>query len=338
MGALDGLMNPAAVGQGLVQAFEAGAQKRADVETRNALSAFAVNPNDEGAFQTLAKYRPEMAMQVRQQRDAAKVQAEKKDAYRRYGLGDRSALVDVWGFDPDVAMKLTDQQLGKAKEGVDFIANAAFNIVKLPEEQRAAAWDAYIERGVGMGFDGLAEYRGGYTPDALNSLVAQAGQTQKFETYQQPRYVAVGETGLQPTQFGRPTGDIVGAAPVPATTSLPPLPPGSRLLPEGGGGGAPASGGFPDPMKVPFANTTSGRRTPEGNRAVGGKPGSHHLSGDAADYTPAQGQSMGQLERQLRQHFGSGARYLNEGDHVHVTLPGYGRVPYYGRNGTRGRR
>jgi hypothetical protein len=77
---------------------------------------------------------------------------------------------------------------------------------------------------------------------------------------------------------------------------------------------------------------TSGRRTVRGNAAVGGVPGSDHLSGDAADFVPARGQSMRQLYLQARRHF-PGAHIINEGDHVHVDQRGFGRVPYFGRRG-----
>ena len=76
---------------------------------------------------------------------------------------------------------------------------------------------------------------------------------------------------------------------------------------------------------------TSGRRTPEGNRIVGGVPNSAHLSGRAVDYD---GPNLPALLEQARRLPGVRKAFIHKG-HVHTEGDGW-NVPYYGARGTTG--
>lgn len=94
-----------------------------------------------------------------------------------------------------------------------------------------------------------------------------------------------------------------------------------------------AVAGFDINQKWQHGQLTSGRRTPEGNRAVGGVSNSYHLTGDAFDLD---GPNLAALLAEAQSRYPEAKAFIHDG-HVHVQQRGLG-VPYYGRNGTKGLR
>ena len=84
------------------------------------------------------------------------------------------------------------------------------------------------------------------------------------------------------------------------------------------------------PERLKSGYMTSGRRTPEGNRIVGGVPGSAHLSGRAVDYV---GPDLNAVLAEVRSLPGKRKAYIHN-NHVHAE--GDWEVPYFGKRGTTG--
>ncbi len=82
---------------------------------------------------------------------------------------------------------------------------------------------------------------------------------------------------------------------------------------------------------------TSGRRTVEGNRAVGGVADSKHLGPGAADYW---GPDLNATLAEVRKFPGIKRAFIHNagsGKHVHSEGEGWD-TPYFGKNGSRGKR
>lgn len=198
MNALAGLMNPAAIGQSVFGAFEQGREQGRQRAAQSALAAYAANPSAETAA-SIAQHDPMMGIQLGQvergrEMENAKLtrEANTRRLTAEAAQGSPTALVSLWSEDPEMAMKLDDRQAERLLEGYEFIANAAYDISERPPEERAAAWDSYVDQAIVAGYDGLAQFKGNYSDQTLNAVIAKAGQMKEFKAFQRPDYQPLG--------------------------------------------------------------------------------------------------------------------------------------------------
>lgn len=211
-------------GNNALQYFQYGqqigrdARKSQDKRTiNNALVDYMKDPKNPAALETIGKIDAPLAMDLQGKQAARDKEALRSDLVKRAAGGDQNAVLELWGMDPETASKLDERSKKAVLGSIEYISNAGFQIATLPENQRAAAWDSYIDQGVSM-YPGLAQYRGKYSPESLNSIISQAGKMQEFQKFQQPNYVPKSEFGMAGFQFGKPImegGQVKDFAPPP---------------------------------------------------------------------------------------------------------------------------
>lgn len=179
--------------QGGFQQGEYIRQRQEQTAQRNALAGYATNPNEQ-TFNALAQAAPEYAIQVRGQRDQQAQEARAQQMRQQAAQGDPQALAELAGVDLNAWRGLNSDQQRRLGETATVLGNVAMQIGTLPEEQRAAAWDAQVDQ-LSQRFPEIASERGQYSPENLAATINEAGMFQQFYQSQQPDYMAIPEGG-----------------------------------------------------------------------------------------------------------------------------------------------
>lgn len=141
----------------LMEGFNTGREMKRQEGERNALSGLVLG--DQGQLGELARYNPQMAMQYQQQQKTQMAAQQKA-------------------------------QDAKLKEAKGIVGQAALQIAQLPEAQRPQAWDQQIDYLTQQGYDGLAQYKGRYSPENLMGVISEAGLSNDLRTATEPRITA----------------------------------------------------------------------------------------------------------------------------------------------------
>lgn len=150
----------------------------------------------------------------RQEGEANALTGLVRSGYGTAGIGDdvnnrgmqQESLDELARYNPQMAMGFQQNQQAqmaaqqkaqeaKLKEAKSVVGQAALQIATLPPEQQAQAWDQQIDYLASQGYDGLAQYKGRYSPQSLMGVISEAGLANELRTATQPSYQVIPEGG-----------------------------------------------------------------------------------------------------------------------------------------------
>ncbi len=340
------------VGGNAFASFQKGQEQRRVDEGRNALTGYVTNPNDD-TLKALAPHQPEFVLAQKQ-----KQQQQAQEQEERQIIGDALTNPDpaikaqarqrLAYTNSELYMKLDENQRKAVDEQMKPIGQLAFNLLQLPDDQIGPATDNALANMQAQGFDTSGFKRTGNPRQDLLTVLATTGQLDEWEKFSQPRYVPVGEQGLQGLQYGKPMagGPMVNsstqqkapAAPPPPKEAIEDLrrnpksaPQFDEIFGQGaaakalGGASSNASGGF-RPVNdgvgalkrvFPNARVTSGYR--DANHPLSKKnPDSFHTrTRAAADMVPIPGMTF----QQAKAKFEAAGYYVHPDSRDEVNNP-----------------
>lgn len=204
MNALAGLMNPAAIGQGMQQSFQQGMEQRRQTETRNALAAYAQNPGAEGAAM-IAQHDPMLGIQLgqyEQQRAAQQAQqAEMQRKQQQEQMGQFRQLLQAAGENPQQAFAAAQSMgldtskvpppgspqfdqwrqtqlfiLDAAEKNPEMLTTTAKEVMlSLPPEHRNPDSPVFVEA-MGRALEKMVSYQAGGGVAAINPATGKMRQ------------------------------------------------------------------------------------------------------------------------------------------------------------------
>lgn len=178
-----GLLQPVDIGGQFQQGVEQGRQRRIETETDNALRAYAQNPDDPNAVNSLLRYNPRLGMQLREhQQEQQRRQQGQVDTGAALG-GDFQAFTRLAQRDPEQFARIRPQ-IDAMNRTIGEVAMASTT----PEQ-----WDSNVRRLAEQYGPGMNRYIGRY--DLRDVAIAQSGQMREWLASQEPRVQSIAPGG-----------------------------------------------------------------------------------------------------------------------------------------------